>query len=102
MLGSRASAGGNQRIAVNFAIAGQLAEFRQVRAGCRGVGGHVLQGRCCERSVAGGICAACACMPRWLPKTAAGFAIPLQVEELTEKPIEEMPVHVSDIFAGAS
>ncbi|PSC73642.1 eukaryotic initiation factor 4A [Micractinium conductrix] len=51
VLGSRSSAGG-RRIAVNFAVAGQLAELRQV-------------------------------------------------EEFSEKPIEEMPVHVSDIFAQA-
>ncbi|KAL4439488.1 hypothetical protein ABPG77_008817 [Micractinium sp. CCAP 211/92] len=48
VLGSRSSAGG-QRIAVNFAVAGQLDEFRQV-------------------------------------------------EEFAEKPIEQMPVHVSDIL----
>ncbi|KAL4437314.1 hypothetical protein ABPG75_004453 [Micractinium tetrahymenae] len=49
VLGSRSSAGG-QRIAVNFAVAGQLDEFRQV-------------------------------------------------EEFSEKPIEQMPVHVGDILA---
>ncbi|PRW45444.1 eukaryotic initiation factor 4A [Chlorella sorokiniana] len=53
VLGSRASAArGCRRIAVNFAVAGQLEEFRQV-------------------------------------------------EEWAEKPIEGMPVHVADIFAGA-
>ncbi|KAL4855887.1 ATP-dependent RNA helicase FAL1 [Chlorella vulgaris] len=49
VLGSRSSAGG-KRIAVNFAAAGQLDDFRQV-------------------------------------------------EQFSEKPIEQMPVHVSDIFA---
>ena len=108
VLGSRSSAGG-QRIAVNFAIAGQLEEFRQVGGRAGGWCSRVvwrLAALACPRAHGGpgvpplpGSRVPCKLLAECWMLTPLLDAL-LQVEEFSEKPIEEMPVHVSDIFAS--
>lgn len=152
VLGSRASAArGCRRIAVNFAVAGQLEEFRQaseaplsrlsahlrflspsygfrdmpavsllLEGSWRSSGGRVQlrfvctpalvllghQSSSClqvEEPSAAPLLRACSSdvIRDCLREVPACLPVRAQVEEWAEKPIEGMPVHVSDIFAGA-